>query len=192
MLKIGITGGIGSGKSVVSKIIESLHFPVFYSDQIAKQVVNHDAEIRQELMDLFGTRIFEDDQLNKELMASIIFSDDLSRIKVNKLVHPKVREAFGLFALNQNSPLVFNEAAILFETGAHEHFDKVILVTAPKELRISRVMRRDKITEKDVISRMDKQWEDSKKESMADFVLVNDGKKPLLIEVEQLLKDLIN
>lgn len=192
MLKIGITGGIGSGKSVVSKIIESLHFPVFYSDQIAKQVVNNDLEVRQDLINLFDSGIFENDRLNKERLATIIFSDDQARNKVNKIVHPKVREAFDLFALNQNSPLVFNEAAILFETGAHEYFDKVILVTAPKELRISRVMRRDKIPEKDVISRMDKQWKDSKKESMADFVLVNDGKKPLLIEVEQLLKDLIN
>jgi dephospho-CoA kinase len=192
MLKIGITGGIGSGKTVVSKILESLHFPVFYSDHIAKEILNNNFEVRQRLIDLFDDRIFENDRLNKELLASIIFSDDHARLEVNRLVHPKVREAFDLFASNHNTSLVFNEAAILFETENNKFFDKVILVTAPEKLRIERVMKRDEISKEEVEARMGKQWDDSKKEPLADFVLVNDGKKPLLMEIERIVEQLIN
>ena len=192
MLKIGITGGIGSGKSVVSKILESLQFPVFYSDSVAKQILNNDSEVRQRLIDLFGDGIYENDRLNKELLATIIFSDDQARREVNRMVHPKVREAFDLFALNHNASLVFNEAAILFETESDQYFDKVILVTAPEELRIERVMKRDDVSKQEVQARMDKQWDDSKKEPLADFVLVNDGKKPLLVETGRIVEQLIN
>ena len=192
MLKIGITGGIGSGKSVVSKILESLQFPVFYSDSVAKEILNNDPEVRQRLIDLFGAGIFENERLNKELLAEIIFSDDEARNEVNRLVHPKVREAFSAFAARQNTPLVFNEAAILFETGSNEYFDKVVLVTAPEELRIQRVMERDETSRKEVEARIGKQWEDSKKEALADFLLVNDGNKPLLVELERIVEQLIS
>jgi len=192
MLKIGITGGIGSGKSVVSKILESLQFPVFYSDSVAKQILNNDLEVRQRLIDLFGDGIYENDRLNKELLATIIFSDDQARLEVNRMVHPMVRKAFDAFASNQNASLVFNEAAILFETESNKYFDKVILVTAPEELRIERVMKRDEVSKQEVAARMDKQWGDSKKESLADFILVNNGKKPLLVETERIVEQLIN
>ena len=192
MLKIGITGGIGSGKSVVSKILESLQFPVFYSDSVAKEILNNDLEVRKRLIDLFGDGIYENDRLNKELLATIIFSDDQARLEVNRMVHPKVRKAFDAFASNHNTSLVFNEAAILFETESNQFYDKVILVTAPEELRIERVMKRDEVSKQEVQARMHKQWNDSKKELLADFVLVNDGKKPLLVETERIVEQLIN
>ena len=192
MLKIGITGGIGSGKSVVSKILESMHFPVFYSDRAAKEVLINNFEVKKRLIDLFGNRVFENNRLNKEFLATIIFSDDQARLEVNRMVHPMVREAFDAFASNHNASLVFNEAAILFETESNKFFDKVILVTAPEELRIERVMKRDEVSKQEVQARIDNQWDDSKKEPLADFVLVNDGKKPLLVETERIVEQLIN
>jgi len=183
MLKVGITGGIGSGKSVVSKIIESLGYPVFNSDQVSKDLVNTHPEIKAGLIALFGEEIYTKDGLNKSLLAKIIFSDDDARTKVNTLIHPRVREAFADFAENASSSMVFNEAAILFETGANEQMDQMILVTAPEALRIKRVMSRDGVSEDEVKGRINKQWSDDKKIDLADFVLINDEKEPLLKQV---------
>ena len=183
MLKVGITGGIGSGKSVVSKIIESLGYPVFNSDQVSKDLVNTHPEIKAGLIALFGEEIYTKDGLNKSLLAKIIFSDDDARTKVNTLIHPRVREAFADFAENASSSMLFNEAAILFETGANEQMDQMILVTAPEALRIKRVMSRDGVSEDEVKGRINKQWSDDKKIDLADFVLINDEKEPLLKQV---------
>jgi dephospho-CoA kinase len=190
MLKVGITGGIGSGKSIVSKIIETLGFPVFNSDQVSKDLVNTDPEIKAGLIELFGKEIYSKDGVNKPLLAKIIFSDDKALTKVNALIHPKVRQAFTDFAENTSSPIVFNEAAILFETGANKQLDEMILVTAPEELRIKRVMSRDGVSEDEVKQRMNKQWSDDKKIELADFVLINDDKEPLLKQVVDVLSNL--
>jgi dephospho-CoA kinase len=192
MLKVGITGGIGSGKSVVSKIIESQGFHVFSADRASKNIIDNDIEVKHGLIELFGDTMFMSGELNKALLAKIIFSDDTARKNVNALIHPKVRNAFEEFVLASNKEIVFNEAAILFETGGHEHLDKVILVTAPESLRIERVMKRDGVPEELVRARMEKQWSDNQKIPFADHVIINDEKEPLLIQIESVLAELTN
>ena len=190
MLKIGITGGIGSGKSVVSKIIESIGYPVFNSDLEAKNIINSNERVRNELIQIFGPSIYTSTGLNRQLLAQKIFSDPALRDKVNEIVHPRVREAFEKFCLNSTKNLVFNEAAILIETGSYKQFDKLIVVTAPKEVRIDRVVKRDHVTKEDVLARMSNQWDDEKKVQYADVIINNDGSEPLLIQVENCIDQL--
>lgn len=184
MKKIGITGGIGSGKTVVGRILEAMHYPVYYSDERAKELVDSDPTIRAELIKLVGTEVYLGDKLNRPFLAEKIFKDDAIRLKVNAIIHPQVRKAFAEWAKKQTSELVFNEAAILFETGAYKLMDANILVSAPEEIKIKRVMLRDKIAKEVVIERMLNQWTDEQKIPMADFVIMNDDVQPLLKQVE--------
>jgi dephospho-CoA kinase len=188
--KIGITGGIGSGKSVVGQILEAMHFPVYYSDQQSKILVDTDLIIREELIKLLGTEVYLDGKLNRPFLTQQLFSNDDLRLKINQIIHPKVREAFTNWVNKQSSNLVFNEAAILFETGAYQLMDYNILVTAPLELKISRVLKRDNITINEIQERISKQWSDEEKIPLADFVILNDEVKPLLKQVEAVLNAL--
>ncbi len=187
MKKIGITGGIGSGKSVVGQILEAMHFPVYYSDQQSKILVDTDLIIREELIKLLGTKVYLDGKLNRPFLTQQLFSNDDLRLKINQIIHPKVREAFTNWVNKQSSNLVFNEAAILFETGAYQLMDYNILVTAPLELKIDRVLKRDNITINEIQERISKQWSDEEKIPLADFVIVNDEVKPLLQQIEAIL-----
>ena len=187
MKKIGITGGIGSGKSVVGQILEAMHFPVYYSDQQSKILVDTDLVIREELIKLLGTEVYLDGKLNRPFLTQQLFSNDDLRLKINQIIHPKVREAFTNWVNKQSSNLVFNEAAILFETGAYQLMDYNILVTAPLELKIDRVLKRDNITINEIQERISKQWSDEEKIPLADFVIVNDEVRPLLKQVEAVL-----
>jgi len=188
--KIGITGGIGSGKSVVGQILEAMHFPVYYSDQQSKILVDTDLVIREELIKLLGKEVYLDGKLNRPFLTQQLFSNDDLRLKINQIIHPKVREAFTIWVNKQSSNLVFNEAAILFETGAYQSMDYTILVTAPLELRIERVLKRDNIAINEIQERISKQWSDEEKIPLADFVIVNDEAKPLLKQVEAVLNAL--
>ncbi len=190
MLKVGLTGGIGSGKSFISKIIESFGYPVFDSDTVAKEIISTNKFVKTQLISFFGKDVFVNNQLNRSYLANIIFNDKKALEKVNQLIHPLVRKAFDDFALQQKSPIVFNEAAILFESGGAKELDKVILVTAPKELRVKRVMERDRVSEKEVLERMGKQWTDEEKIKFADFNIQNDGSKPLLVQIEKIIEEL--
>lgn len=187
MKKIGITGGIGSGKSVVGQILEAMHFPLYYSDQQSKILVDTDLIIREELIKLLGTKVYLDGKLNRPFLTQQLFSNDDLRLKINQIIHPKVREAFTNWVNKQSSNLVFNEAAILFETGAYQLMDYNILVTAPLELKIDRVLKRDNITINEIQERISKQWSDEEKIPLADFVIVNDEVKPLLQQIEAIL-----
>ena len=187
MKKIGITGGIGSGKSVVGQILEAMHFPVYYSDQQSKILVDTDLVIREELIKLLGTEVYLDGKLNRPFLSHQLFSNDELRLKINQIIHPKVREAFTNWVSKQSSNLVFNEAAILFETGAYKSMDYNILVTAPLELKIARVLKRDNITINEIQDRISKQSSDEEKIPLADFVIVNDEVKPLLQQIEAIL-----
>jgi dephospho-CoA kinase len=192
-MKVGITGGIGSGKSIVCKILEVMHFPVYYSDERSKDIVNTNPFVRQKLIKLMGENVYLNNQLNAPFLAKKIFEDDTIRLKVNEIIHPIVRQAFADWSEIQNSPVVFNEAAILFETGAYQLMDATILVTAPLELKINRVIQRDRCSKEQVLERMSKQWDDEQKIPLADFVLINDDIQPLLNQIEilifQLYKD---
>lgn len=184
-LKVGITGGIGSGKSYVCGILEKMGYPVYYSDKASKQLTVTNAEIRYGLIKLLGDELFDGNELNKTLLASRIFSDDVIREQVNQIIHPVVRADFKRWAEEQQAPFVFNEAAILIETGAYKTLDYTVLVTADKETRIQRTIERDGVSREEVLARMAKQWEDEEKARHADFLIYNDG-RPLLAQLEEL------
>lgn len=187
MQKIGITGGIGSGKSMVCRILEELGYPVFYSDDEAKEIANFDPIVREELIALFGDEVYTDTGLNRAFLAKRIFGNESYRQQVNSLIHPRVRQRFDAFALSQDSSLVFNEAAILIEIGTHVTFDAIVLVTAPEDVRLNRLMKRDGTNQDEIKSRMNKQWSEEQKRPFAGFEVVNDGEKPLLAQVENLI-----
>lgn len=191
MKKIGITGGIGAGKSMVGHVLEAMHFPVYYSDQESKKLVDSHPQIREDLQNLLGNEIYLDNTLNRVFLAEIIFKDAEIRQKVNAIIHPHVRLGFEKWATAQQSKLVFNEAAILFETGAYKMMDATILVTAPLEVKIQRVQLRDRITTEQVLERMSNQWTDHQKIPLTDFILVNDDVQPLLSQIEAVIEKLL-
>jgi dephospho-CoA kinase len=187
MKRIGITGGIGAGKSLVAEIIKAMGYPVYNSDERAKELTESNPKIKEGLIHLFGEEIYQNDTLNKFALAQAIFSDESLREKVNALIHPIVREDFNLWALAQNYSLVFNESAILFETGSFKNFDAIILVYAPKELRIKRIMKRDNCSENEVLKRMNSQFSDEEKYQLTEFRVLNDEQTPLLVQVEKII-----
>jgi dephospho-CoA kinase len=188
MKKIGITGGIGSGKSYVSSIIKSMGFPVYHSDESAKLLMESNPVIKEGLQLLCGNSIYEKGELNKKKLAELIFESPELREKVNSLVHPIVRADFAQWASNQSKEIVFNEAAILFETGANTNFDATILVIAPEAIRIDRVMKRENCSRELVLKRIHSQWSDEQKSGLANFQIINDSVSPLLSQVEQVLE----
>lgn len=191
MKRIGLTGGIGSGKSFIAGILEHMGFPVYYSDLRSKELTKSNPTIREGLISLFGTEVFVDNQLNTILISDIMFKDDNLRLEINQLIHPVVRADFENWAKNQQSKLVFNEAAILFETGAYKNLDATILVCAPKELKIQRVMKRENCSREEVLIRMKKQWPDVEKMELTSFQIVNDEETPVLIQIEGILNQLL-
>jgi len=188
---IGLTGGIGSGKSLVAKVLEAMGYPVYFSDERSRELVESDPTIKSELIKLLGKEVYTAGKLNRSFLAEKLFSDDEIRLKVNGIIHPRVRSSFALWASEQRGELVFNEAAILFETGADKNFDAMVLVTAPELSKIQRVMKRDKCSEENVRERMAKQWNDDQKIPLAQHVLINDDRTPLLAQIEALVKDLL-
>lgn len=185
--KVGITGGIGSGKSMICQLLEEKGFPIFYSDDESKKLVQTHPEIKKELIALLGQNVYVNNQLNKTFLAAQLFNDDHIREKVNQIIHPVVRKTFATWAENQTSPIVFNEAAILIETGTYKTLDFTVLVVAPKEVKIQRVMERDGVSEAEVEARMNKQWSDEQKIPLADFIIHNDG-SALNHQLENLLE----
>lgn len=190
MKRIGITGGIGSGKSFIATIIERMGYPVYYSDVRSKELTNAHPVIRQGLIDLVGENVYFGGELDKKVLATAIFSNDELRLKVNQLIHPIVRQDFEDWANSQKSDLNFNEAAILFETGAYRNFDATILVYAPEELRLKRVLKRDIITKEEVLARMNNQMNDNEKRKMTSLQILNDGESPILIQIETILEEI--
>jgi dephospho-CoA kinase len=191
-LILGVTGGIGSGKSTVCKMFKTLGIPVFEADLVAKKLINSNKEIRDGLQQLFGNNIYDDNNLlNRKMLANLIFNNDNLLEKVNNLVHPAVRNDFIQWAEKQNSDYVIHEAAILFESGFYKMMDFTILVSAPEEMRIGRVIKRDKIQTEMVESRIKKQWPDEEKRKLASLELVNDNKTlliPKILEIDKKLK----
>ena len=191
MKKIGLTGGIGSGKTTIAHMLEAMSYPVYYSDFQSKELCDHDEGIRSQLILLCGDKAYEDGQLNRPYLSECIFSNPELRLKVNEIIHPVVRKDFEDWTLKQTSPLIFNEAAILFETGAYQQFDAVVLVCAPTSHRIERVMLRDLSTKSSVEQRIQSQWTDEQKRTLTDLCIENDGSHPLLIQVEDILQRLL-
>ncbi|WP_291960218.1 dephospho-CoA kinase [Maribacter sp.] len=173
MITIGLTGGIGSGKSTVASMFKDLGVPVYDSDQRAKHLMNSSKAIHDQLIELLGEEAFLDGKLNRAFIASKVFNDKNLLAKLNDIVHPVVREDFVAWAKNQNARYVIQETALLFENKSQALYDEVILVTAPKEVRIGRVLARDNTTRAQVEARMDNQLEDKIKLELANFVIEN-------------------
>jgi dephospho-CoA kinase len=185
MLKIGITGNIGGGKTTVSKVFEVLGIPVFYADNAAKKVMITDPVLMASLKEAFGDQAyFNDGTLNRKHIASIVFNDEAQLARLNSLVHPAVFRAFDSWADQiTNAPYVIKEAALLFESSSYKMCDYSIMVTAPLELRIKRVMERDGLTRDEVESRNAKQFSEEMKVKLADYVIRNDDTELVIPQV---------
>ncbi|MFM2038623.1 MAG: hypothetical protein RL432_1562 [Bacteroidota bacterium] len=192
MKRIGLTGGIGSGKTYIAGILEKMGYPVYYSDAQSKALTDTHPLIREKLVARFGREIYTAQGLNRKVLAELIFASEEHRLFVNELIHPLVRNNFEHWCSEQRSPIVFNEAAILFETGAYRQFDGTLLVVAPLELRIERVMQRDRCSQKEVEERMKSQWSDDQKIPLATAVITSNGKFPLVSQIERSVQTLLS
>jgi dephospho-CoA kinase len=192
MYKVGITGGIGSGKTSACMVFETLGIPVYYADTRAKQLMNTDAELKSELEGYFGKGIYGDGTLNRRRLAEIVFSDPIALEKLNCWVHPAVARDFECWCTLQTSRYVLEEAAIIFESGLAQRFDQVILVTAPEHIRIRRVCARDHSSPETVRKRMDNQWREEKKIALADFIIHNDNEHAIIPQVMKIHQDILS
>lgn len=186
MLKIGITGGIGSGKSTVSKIFELLGVPVYYSDEIARGLMDEDRVVKNKIIALADKNIIlENGSLDRKAIAAVVFNDKKKLQQLNEIIHPAVANHFEKwFSFYKNKTgYILKETAILFESGANKQMDKVIVVTAPKQLRVKRVTARDKSKEEQIEQRIKNQMSEEELIKLADFVIVNDETKSVIEQI---------
>jgi dephospho-CoA kinase len=188
---IGITGGIGSGKTFVCKILSTMGYPVFYSDTVAKDLIAFNQKVKQKIIDVFSKEAYlKSGELNKTYLAQQIFSDKNKLEKINQIVHPAVKKAFKEWECEQSSDLIFYESAILFETDSYKDFNKVILVVASKEIKIKRILNRDTSTLEEIEKRMINQWSDNQKIPLADYIITNNDDSMLIEQINEIIKDL--
>jgi len=192
MLRIGITGGIGSGKTMVCRIFEVLGVPVYYADFHAKMLMESDVRIQKELIKLFGPSIIQEGKIDRAKLAGILFNNDNALRSVNTIVHPAVRKDFDRWGMEMaEHHYIIEEAAILFESGAYKLLDFNIAVSAPEDIRIKRVMIRDNTSREEVLSRISKQMTEHERNSLADAVIINDESELLIPQVLALHNKLI-
>ncbi len=192
MIVVGLTGGIGSGKTTVAKMFETLKVPVYYSDQRAKDLMNTSLALKKGIQQLLGKEAYLDQKLNRTYIADKVFNDKALLQKLNALVHPEVKKDFVRWANDQITPYVMQEAAIIFENETHKNYDHIILVTATKKVRIKRVMERDGVTKKKVLARMAQQWGDMKKRKLSDFVIRNEDLEATYKKVYKIHNQILN
>ncbi|WP_372773417.1 dephospho-CoA kinase [Mangrovibacterium sp.] len=192
MIKVGITGGIGSGKSTICQFFKSIGIPVFEADTEAKKLINSSVAIKNQLIAEFGSDIYLPNQhIDRKKLAELIFNSPPLLEKVNGIIHPEVRNHFEKWANQQNSPYIIHEAAIMFESGFYKMMDYTVLVTAPEADRIKRVMERENTTAENVRSRIERQWTDEQKSKLANFIIKNDNRElvvPQLIELDKQIR----
>ena len=191
MRMIGLTGGIGSGKTTVAKIFATLGIPVFNADDTAKELMQNSPLLKEQLIQQFGAEVYQDGQLNKAYLSNIVFKDSYQLNLLNAIVHPSSIQAAWDWAAQQNAPYVIKEAALIFESNAAEGLDQVIGVTAPLSLRIHRVMQRDQCTKADVEMRMRNQVSDSIKMKLCDWVIINNDQELIIPQVLKIHEALI-
>lgn len=192
MKKIGITGGIGSGKTYISNIFKSLGIPLFNSDIEAKRLMNSSKKLINQIKKEFGEDIYPNGNFNKERLSFIVFSNSTKLQKLNSLVHPIVKEEFNNWCKKQTSSYIIKEAAILFESKSHLGLDAVICVSAPLKLRMKRLFNRDNSSEMEIKKRIDNQISQEEKEKLSDYIIVNDDKDLLLPQIIKVHEKLIN
>ncbi len=184
MLKIGITGGIGSGKSMVCRIFSILGVPIFEADKVARELMNDNQELIDKIANTFGSDYIFQAKPDRHKIASLVFNNREALTKLNNLIHPMVALSFAQWLdANSNKPYIIKEAAILIETGLYKELDKTVLVYTPDELRIQRVMDRDRISSEMVIERMNNQMPEDEKGKYANEFIYNDGQQMLLPQV---------
>jgi len=192
MLKAGLSGGIGSGKTTVSKVFQTLGIPVFYADNVVKELYNTNEGLHKAMIALLGPSIYKDGKLQTKELAALIFNDKQLLQQVNALTHPLVEEAFNTWAKQQDAPYVLLEAAVLFESGIAAKMDLTISISAPESLRMQRVIQRDCCTKEQVMQRMAEQWSDEQRNGKANFVIVNDEKEALLPQILAIHEKILN
>lgn len=183
MLRIGLTGGIGSGKTTVAKVFETLGVPVYYADEAAKRLMNEDEALKNQLQQQFGKEIYVDEKLDRSYLASIVFNDNKKLALLNSIVHPATIEDATRWMQQQNTPYTIKEAALIFESGSQKNLDKVIGVYAPVPLRIERVIKRDNIRKEEILLRMNKQMDEEQKMRLCDYVITNDEEQLVIPQV---------
>ena len=192
MKKIGITGGIGSGKTYVASVFQSFGIPIFNADIQAKKIMTSSRKLIKLVKEEFGNDIYKDSDLNKEKLSSIVFSNSDKLQKLNSLVHPIVKEEFNNWCKKQTSSYVIKEAAILFESNSHIGLDAVICVSAPLDLRMKRLLNRDDYSEKEIKKRIENQISQEEKEKLSDYIIINDEKELLLPKIIKIHKELLS
>lgn len=192
MIIVGLTGGIGSGKTTVAKQFNALGIPVYIADEEAKKLMKKSKIIKRKLFQLFGNKAYINDELNKPFIANIIFNDKDYLEKMNAIIHPRVARHFEKWTLKQDAPYVIKEVAILFENNGHIQCDYVITVTAPKEMRIERLLKRDDTTIDKIEAIMENQWNDDNKIKLSDFVIDNTTLKNTGQQVLKIHKKILN
>lgn len=191
MTIVGLTGGIGSGKTTVAKEFEKLGIPVYIADEEAKKLMNSSKIIKRKLINLFGEKVYIDNKLNKPFIADIIFNDTSYLQKMNAIVHPKVAKHFEKWVLKQKAPYVIKEAAILFENDGHKQCDYVITVTAPIKIRIQRLLKRDNTTTDKVMAIIKNQWSDEEKVKLSGFVIENIELQSTINQVKEIHESIL-
>ena len=195
MLKIGLTGGIGSGKTTVARIFEVLGIPVYYADDAAKRMMNENEELKEKLQEHFGAGIYEDGRLNRQLLASLVFNDPQKLELLNSIIHPLTiadAEAWMKQQESKGGPYAIKEAALIFESGSQKKLDYIIGVHSPYKLRLQRAMQRDGQSKEAIEDRISKQMDETRKMALCDFILTNDEEELLIPQVTELHQRLVS
>ena len=191
-MKIGITGGIGSGKSYVCNLLKQRGLPVYNCDDEAKRLMTESPIIRHQLTALIGENAYRNNELNKPVIAEYLFANAENAEKVNGIVHPVVKQDFENWTKEQTTPIVVQECALLFESGFSDTVDVTVEIYAPKEIRLERAMKRDNATQQQVEARMASQMDEEEKRAQANYCIINDGKADLNAQIEELFTQLNN
>lgn len=189
---VGVTGGIGSGKSTVCRIFQSFGIPVYDADQRAKALYIESENVKSQVIELLGEKAYKSDRPDKEYIANQVFGDKSKLEKLNQIIHPALKSDFEDWYHSQNTTYVIKEAAIMIESGSYKQCDKLILVTAPKEIRIKRVVERDNTSADEVEKRMSNQMTDDEKRTYCDFEILNDGNSSLIEQVRDIHRQLLS
>lgn len=192
MIKVGLTGGIGSGKSTVAHFFKEHGVPVYFADIEAKKLMETSSRIKNKLIEAFGDQTYTNNTLNRAYLAKVIFNNKKKLAIINSIVHPEVDKHFANWVKQQNTPYCIQENAIIFENKKAANFDYIISVTAPLETRINRVISRDGATKEQVIARINNQWNETKKNELADFVIENEQLSATKNQVKKIHNTLLN
>lgn len=192
MFHVGLTGGIGSGKTTVARVFRTLGVPVLEADAEGRRILAEDQDVIREIAALFGKEVVRDGSIDRPKLAGLVFNAPEALRALNAIVHPAVREGFRRWAAEQQAPYVIMEAAILTETGGHHAMDRIIVVSAPEALRLRRVMQRDEVDESAVRARMANQASDAERNAIADHLIHNDDKQLVIPQVLAVHAALLN